>query len=110
MSIGGPGGWIVGRTTDEDGTSWLTPARLAEMTEWLRELGVKPEDIAIRAALVQNGNRYELHMTEFVRNEAGNKYLDLAAGEPVTAPRIVEVAEGSWPSWLPGLGLESLIA
>jgi hypothetical protein len=97
--------WIAGRTTDEDGTSWLTPARQIEMVEWLRSLGINPDDIAIRAALVQHGDCYRLHMTEYVRSEAGSIRLDLAAGKPVTVPRIVEVAEGSWPSWLPGLGL-----
>jgi hypothetical protein len=99
-------GWLVGRTTDEDGNDFLTPIRLAEMREWLESLGVDPADIALRAALVQRADgAYELHMTEHVRDEAGRKRLDLASGLPVSVPRIVEVADGSWPSWLLGLGL-----
>lgn len=97
--------WVVGRTTDSDSDSLLTPARRIEMTEWLQSLDVDLDNVAERAALVQAGDRYELHLTELVRNEAGRVQLDLAAGRPVTVPRIVEVPADSWPSWLPGLGL-----
>jgi hypothetical protein len=106
-------GTIIGRTTDEDGLDFLTPIRLAEMQEWLRSLDVDPDTVAIRAAIVREarpaqsgGDRFFLALTEYVRSEDGGQFvLDLAAGLPVSVPRIVEVADGSWPSWLLGLGL-----
>jgi len=89
---------LVGRATRND----FDAPRINEMTDWLRSLGIDPTNIALLAAVVQSGDRYELHLTEYLRDEQGQRFLDLAADQLAARPVVVPVEKDSWPAWLAG--------
>lgn len=70
-----------------------------QLCAWLRNLGVDWAN-ARAMCVVQRGERYELHLTEFVPDpDTGNaRWIDLALNECVTRPRVVQLGdERGWP-------------
>lgn len=78
------------------GKDHLPGHELDQLSAWLRNLRI--DNVDIRAlAIVRRGEGYELHLSEFVLNDRGAKQLDLALGEPVTRPRVIQL--GTVPTW-----------
>lgn len=72
-----------------------------EMSAWIRTLGHDPTNVIPRAVVVQSrAGEYELHLSEFVLGEAGQRQLDLAAGHPYSRPLVIPVEKDSWPYWM----------
>ena len=93
-------GWLVGRA----GHNEFTPRRRDEVAAWLRTLDLDPERFALQLAVTEEPDGYRLHLTRYLLDEQGQKYLDVAADRPAQAPVVVSVDAGSWPTWLTGLG------
>lgn len=80
-------------------TSLLAPNPLRDTVEWVRSLGLVPDDLAAIFAIVRTPQgRWELHVTEHLRNEAGHKYIDQAKQDIVSRPVVIDLGdEPSWP-------------
>jgi hypothetical protein len=84
----------------------LTPARIGEMAAYLRAHGLEPPRYALRVALTVDDGQHRIHLTEYLRDEHGDMYLDVAADTLAQRPHVLDVDDGDWPQWLPGLGLD----
>lgn len=62
----------------------ITDAQRGQVCEWLRRHGLDPNNITDVAVMGS-----EIHVTEYVTDVSGNRYVDYAANEPVTWPRAV---------------------
>jgi hypothetical protein len=68
--------------------------------EWVRSLGVNPEDVRPQFAIVHGEQGYELHLSRMLRNEAGKPRLDRAIGDVVSEPLILEIGQdANWPNF-----------
>lgn len=70
----------------------------AVVAQWLTGLGL--DDVRTLAVFDIDG-RYQLHVTEMVRNERDEVMLDQASDAVVTRPRVVDLGtEPAWPECL----------
>jgi hypothetical protein len=77
----------------------LRPDRLEAVTEWVRSLGVKPEDVRPQFVIVQGEREYELHLSKFVRTEEGKLQLDRARDDVASLPLVMSLGpDPVWPS------------
>jgi hypothetical protein len=67
----------------------LRQDRLEAVTAWVSSLGVEPKDVSGKFAIVMGEQEYELHLSRFVRNDAGRIRLDLATDTVVAEPVII---------------------
>lgn len=82
--------------------AWQDKAMRESVCQWVRSLGLAPEDLDDRAVVVRSlsGDGYELHVERLLRNESGYHFLDplyVDEGRRWSERIVVPVAEGSWP-------------
>ncbi len=70
---------------------------------WIRDLGLDPERLGPKAAVVFYDGAFELHVNEIVRSEVGGKlygdrYDPLDEDSLLAIRRIIPVAKDSWPT------------
>lgn len=67
---------------------------------WVTGLGLDPSRLAPRAAVVQYGDIYELHVDEIPRDEhrGGDRIDPCYPDEQLKQRRIIRVEKDSWPS------------
>jgi hypothetical protein len=80
----------------------LRPDLMEEAINWVRSLGLEPKDFSPVGLIAMGEQRYELHLTKYVRNEKGRIRLDLASERAVTTPVVLEL--GTKPNWPASLG------
>lgn len=86
------------RTVLRVNTAALEPAQLGPWLDWVRSLGLEPKDFCPELVIMGRGFDYELHLTEYVRDDAGRKILDYALQRAYTRPHIVSLGtERTWP-------------
>jgi hypothetical protein len=79
----------------------LRADRMSEVIEWVRSLGVEPEDVLPIGVILGGESSYELHLSRFVRDEHGHMAIDQARDDIVTYPVVVDLGpERSWPAFL----------
>ena len=91
--------WLVGRFEPGD-VAW---SKVEELAAWIRSLGIDPTDVALRAAVVQVKDGFELHLMRHVLNADGRPFLNAALDDVVMESVIVAVEKDSWPGWLTGM-------
>jgi hypothetical protein len=96
---------LIGRVTRQEFAA--APDLIRAAAEWLRSLGLTPEDLALQVEVRMDPvtGRAELHVVEHLRNAAGKKYVD-HTGDVAQRPRVVPLL--SWPEWLAGMGVTGL--
>jgi hypothetical protein len=73
----------------------------AEVLAWLRSLDVDLKSVTPKLMIEHNEQGYRLHLSKYVRNEAGRIIIDHAASRAVTEPLLVDLgSERCWPEWL----------
>src|SRR6266705_685767 len=60
-----------------------------ELCAWLGRVGANPDDVRAFAVLLTPAAEFELHLTEYVRDEQGSMIVDWAMTECVTRPRVI---------------------
>ncbi|HCT81751.1 MAG TPA: hypothetical protein DGT23_35260 [Micromonosporaceae bacterium] len=100
MTKPGSSGWLVGRF-EPGNIEW---SKVEEFAAWLRSLGIDPTDVALRAAVVQGKDGFELHLMRHVRDAEGSSFINAALDDVVMESVIVPVEADSWPVWLRGMG------
>jgi len=67
---------------------------------WVRSLGLDPNRLAPRAAVVWHGDCYELHVDEIVQDESGkhDRFDPLNMDNLLKTRKIIPVAKDSWPA------------
>lgn len=79
----------------------LRADRRQELCDWIRSLGVRPEDIRPSLLIEHGDTSYVLHLSRFVRNDDGRMVLDRAANDVQSEPLVIDLGTAkSWPSWL----------
>jgi hypothetical protein len=79
----------------------LRSDRIEEIQEWVKQLGVNPSDVRPKIVIDMGEQGYRLHLSRFVRNSAGRRILDIALGEVVSEPLVIDLGtEQTWPAWL----------
>lgn len=79
-------------------TSAMVDLHRAELCDWLTGLGVDPATVRPEFVIRKGEREYELHLTEFVLNENGRRFLDLVTEEIVTKPLVVPLGTSeTWP-------------
>jgi hypothetical protein len=82
-------------------SSTLRQDRLEELIEWIGSLGIAAKDVRPQAVILMGEQSYQLHLSKFVRSEAGRVWLDQASQTVVTVPLVVDLgATPCWPKWL----------
>jgi len=75
--------------------------RVTEAIEWVRSLGVEPNDVQPKGVILLHKGRYQLHLRQIVRNEEGHARIDYVVDELVTTPLVVDLgSEKNWPTCL----------
>lgn len=89
----------TGKMTEDDG-------RVA--VEWVRSLGLDPDGLRSRFAVVRGHDEWELHVTRTLRGPGGKgDMLDLAQQEVAGMPVVVHL--GTLAETWPDFGTEGLI-
>lgn len=85
--------WFI--EEDDEGFREFHAATLA----WVRSLGLDPERLAPRAAVVWHGEGYELHVDQIVRDEQGrgDRWDPLDMDDLLKIRKVVPVDANSWP-------------
>lgn len=79
----------------------LRADRRESLVEWVRSLGVNPDDIRPVAVVRDGEHGYELHLSLYVRDENGKLTVDVAADNVVSEPMVIELGtEQFWPRWI----------
>lgn len=82
----------------------LRADRREAVIEWVRSLGVKPDDVRPVFAIVTGEQECELHLSLMLRNEAGNLRLDRAIEDVVSEPLVIGLGTSrDWPSFDGGI-------
>jgi hypothetical protein len=82
-------------------TGLLRADQREEVVAWISSLGVKPDDIRAQLVIVKGERSFELHLSRFVRNDAGNMIIDRAFNSVVSEPLVIELGtKETWPSCL----------
>jgi hypothetical protein len=90
-------------TVAEFDASTMRPDRREELIAWVESLGVTPADVREKGVIFQGEHEYELHLTKYIRTEAGRIRLNRAADAAVTEPLIIGLGTSkSWPAWMGG--------
>jgi hypothetical protein len=75
--------------------------RVEQLCEWVRSLGVEPNDLRSAGAIFMGKKSYELHLSQVVRGDDGKVVVNHAEDDVVSTPLVVDLGtEKSWPSWL----------
>lgn len=78
-----------------------TPEALAAVQAWLSDLGVDPLDVANRLVISQTDERFDLHLSQIVRDAAGKPIVDHAVNAIASTPLVIDLGtERSWPAQL----------
>lgn len=82
----------------------LRADRREAVIDWVRSLGVNPEDVRPVFALVAGQSGHELHLSRMIRDEHGRLRLDRAISDVVSEPLIINLGpDASWPSLKGGI-------
>jgi hypothetical protein len=77
------------------------PDRIEEVCQWVRSLGVEPANVRPVFYIMIGDNGYELHLSEYVRDEQGSQIIDHAFNYTVSKPLIIDLGQSeTWPAWL----------
>lgn len=86
---------------DREQCGVLRADRREGLINWVASLGVKPEDIHPALLIEEGEHSYLLHLSRFVRNEAGGLQLDHALDEVLSEPLVIDLGtDRCWPAWL----------
>ena len=80
-----------------DANKDLTPADREAVADLVRRLGHADDDISAVFAITVDGIGTRLHLTEFLRNEMGFRYRDMAADHLVSRPHVHDIADEQLP-------------
>jgi hypothetical protein len=91
---------VVVRMTEKDYEATREDRR-EELHRWIAGLGFKLEDIRCQLVIERAEQTYRLHLSRYLRNEAGLMVVDVARDIVASEPVIVDLGtEKSWPAWL----------
>lgn len=83
--------------------------RYEELIEWVRSLGIDPSNVRAQGVIIPGEQGYNLHLSEFVRDEQGKLILDQAFNEVVSKPLVIDLGpEKTWPGWLSVTSMEDV--
>lgn len=81
------------------GTVESDPTLRSRLVEWVRSLGLDPDELLPDAVIVMGMGEYELHVSQIVRKEDGSRWVDEARLELVSKPVVVGLGQNkSWPA------------
>lgn len=87
----------------------MRPDRREYIAEWVKSLGVEPNDVRGKGVIVMGERGYELHLSKFVCNERGGHIFDRATNDSVSQPLIIDLGTDlCWPAWLDASSTEGL--
>lgn len=78
----------------------LTPEDRETVRELIRSLGHAGELISVVFAITRDEIGVRIHLTEYLRDETGMRYLDVAADHPASRPHVHDVAPEQLPASL----------
>lgn len=83
----------------------LRADRREALTEWVRSLGIDPNDVRPTVVIRQAEHEYELHLSRFKRDGTGRLIVDTAANNVVSEPLVIALGtEQCWPNLI-GFGV-----
>lgn len=75
--------------------------RREELIEWIKTLGIKPEDVSPNGVIVRGETSFKLHLSMRLRDENGRLRYDRAAENVVSEPLVIDLGTARcWPGWL----------
>lgn len=76
----------------------LTPEDRDAVRDLVRSLGHADEDIAAVFAITRDGIGTQIHLTEYLRDETGFKFLDVAADHTASRPHVHDITAAMLPA------------
>lgn len=88
----------------------LDPTDRAAAEDWVRSFGVDPADAATRFVVAEEGAGWKLHLTEYMRNEQGQRYVSELTGGPAYCAYTIAVDPAAWPEFVDRATLQGAAA
>jgi hypothetical protein len=100
---------VVVRMTQDDYIA-AREDRQEELHRWISDLGFELRDIRCELVIERAEQSYRLHLSRYVRNDAGAMVVDVARDIVASEPVIFDLGtEKSWPAWLNAMPDQNLL-